>query len=156
MLTQFATVFVFLCLAVGFILVSQIVSFLLRPKNPFPSKQESYECGEEVEGSPWIQFNIRFYLVALFFIVFDVEIIFLLPWAVVFNEMVAEYGALAFWDMAIFIGVLVIGLAYVWIKGDLMWIKGLTHRTRTESAPLSQYSSGRLLHPAANKVIEHG
>lgn len=156
MLIQFATVFVFLCLAIGFILVSQIVSWLLRPKNPYPGKQATYECGEEIEGSAWVQFNIRFYLVALFFIVFDVEIIFILPWAVVFNEMVAEFGPLAFWDMAIFVGVLVIGLAYVWCKGDLEWIKGLQHRSSAESAPLSQYSSGPLLHAPNAEAVERG
>jgi NADH-quinone oxidoreductase subunit A len=156
LLTQFATVFVFLCLAIGFIFVSQIISWLLRPKNPYPAKQAAYECGEEVEGSPWVQFNIRFYLVALFFIVFDVEIIFILPWAVVFNEMVQEFGPLAFWDMAVFVGVLVVGLAYVWRKGDLQWIKGLTRRSASEASPLSQYSSGRLLHSSRAEVVERG
>jgi len=156
LLAQFATVFVFLCLAIGFILVSQIISFLLRPKNPYPSKQTSYECGEEIEGSPWIQFNVRFYLVALFFIVFDVEIIFILPWAVVFNEMVETVGPLAFWDMAVFVGILVVGLAYVWVKGDLQWIKGLTLRSLDESAPLSQYSSGRLLGRRSDEAVERG
>ena len=103
-----------------------------------------------------MQFNIRFYLVALFFIVFDVEIIFILPWAVVFNEMVAEFGPLAFWDMAIFVGILVVGLAYVWRKGDLEWVKGLTRRSRSEAAPLSVYSSGRLLHSSSVEVVERG
>lgn len=145
MLQQFATVFVFVCLALGFILVSQIISYLLRPKNPYASKQMPYECGEEIEGSPWVQFNIRFYLVALFFIIFDVEIIFILPWAVVFNEMVVTIGALAFWDMAIFVGILAIGLAYVWRKGDLEWVKGLAARRPDEISPLSEYSSGKKL-----------
>jgi NADH-quinone oxidoreductase subunit A len=145
LLTQFATVLVFLCLAVGFVVVSQVISKLLRPKNWYAGKHEPYECGEEIEGSPWVQFNIRFYLIALFFIVFDVEIIFILPWAVVFNEMVESFGALAFWDMAIFVGILVIGLAYVWRKGDLAWVKGLTERDRSELAPLSEFSSGRRL-----------
>lgn len=156
MLSQYATVFVFLCLAIGFILVSQIISHLLRPHNLYAAKQESYECGEEIEGSAWVQFNIRFYLVALFFIVFDVEIIFILPWAVVFNEMLAEFGALAFWDMAIFVGILVVGLVYVWRKGDLEWVKGLTRRSRGEAASLSQYSSGSMLHSAGAKAVDHG
>ena len=142
MQTQFATVFVFLCLAIGFIWVSQIVSTLLRPHNLFPSKQTPYECGEEIEGGAWIQFNVRFYLIALFFIVFDVEIIFILPWAVVYNEMLESVGVLAFWDMAVFVGILVIGLAYVWLKGDLEWVKTIARRSDRELAPLSQYSSG--------------
>jgi NADH-quinone oxidoreductase subunit A len=155
LLTQFATVFVFLCLAVGFVVVSQIVSKLLRPNNYYASKHEPYECGEEIEGSPWVQFNIRFYLIALFFIVFDVEIIFILPWAVVFNEMVEAFGPLAFWDMAIFVGILVLGLAYVWRKGDLGWVKGLTERDKNELAPLSEFSSGNRLGQPGLGAREH-
>lgn len=141
-LTQFATVFVFLALALAFLVVSMVVSFLLRPKAPHEAKQMAYECGEEPEGSPWVQFNLRFYLIALFFIVFDVELIFLLPWAVAFNEMLAELGAFAFWEMVFFIAILVLGLAYVWAKGDLDWVKGLTRRSPEELSPLSRYSSG--------------
>lgn len=155
MLTQFATVFVFLCLALGFIWVSQIVSKLLRPKNSYASKHEPYECGEDIEGGAWVQFNVRFYLIALFFIVFDVEIIFILPWAVVFNEMVQSIGPLAFWDMAIFVGILVIGLAYVWRKGDLAWVKGLTNPDSSEVDPLSEYSSGRHLGRPGVGASEH-
>ena len=94
--TQFATVFVFLALSVAFVLITQVLSFLLRPHALHEAKQRAYECGEEPEGSPWVQFNLRFYLIDLFFIVFDVEMIFLLPWAVAFNEMLAELGAFAF------------------------------------------------------------
>lgn len=141
MLTQFATVFVFLALAIAFLLVSQVLSFLLRPKALHEAKQRAYECGEEPEGSPWIQFNLRFYLIALFFIVFDVELIFLLPWAVAFNELLAELGAFAFWEMVVFLAVLVLGLAYVWAKGDLDWVKGLTRRSAAELNPLSRISS---------------
>jgi NADH-quinone oxidoreductase subunit A len=143
--TQFATVFTFLCLAIAFVLVAQAVSFLIRPKDLHDAKQRAYECGEEPEGSPWIQFNLRFYLVALFFIIFDVEMIFLLPWAVAFNDILDELGMFAFWEMVIFIAVLVIGLAYVWAKGDLDWVKGLKHRSAEELRPLSRYSSGDLM-----------
>ena len=93
MLVQFATVFVFLALAIVFVMVALSISWMLRPKKPSPEKQSTYECGEEPEGSPCVQFNLRFYLIALFFIVFDVEMIFLLPWAVAFNDMLAELGA---------------------------------------------------------------
>jgi NADH-quinone oxidoreductase subunit A len=96
------------------------MSSLLQYKGKYsPGKYVSYECGEEPEGSAWIQFNIRFYVVALIFIIFDVEIIFLLPWAVVFKDL----GPFAFVEGLIFIAILVIGLAYVWAKGDLAWIK---------------------------------
>ncbi len=141
---QFATVFVFMLLGLAFLFVSQIASKLLRPKNPYAAKQQSYECGEEPEGSPWIQFNVRFYLIALFFIVFDVEIIFMLPWAVVFNEMLGTVGPLAFWEMFTFVCVLLVGLAYVWLKGDLDWVKTIIARDDDElvNRGLSRYSSG--------------
>ena len=77
------------------------------------------DCGEEPEGSAWLQFNIRFYVIALIFLIFDVEVIFLFPWAVVYKEM----GLLAFIEMGIFLFILIIGLAYVWKKGDLDWVK---------------------------------
>jgi len=140
-LTHFATVFVFLCLGVGLILVTQAISQLLRPKRLYDFKQRVYECGEEAEGSPWVRFNIRFYLVALFFIIFDVELIFMIPWAVAFNDMLTEIGVLAFAEMAIFVAILVLGLAYVWRKGDLDWVKVLAPREREELRPLSRFSS---------------
>ncbi len=140
---HFATVFAFLCLAVGFVLITLVVSWALRPKMLHAAKQTPYECGEEVEGSPWIQFNVRFYLIALFFIVFDVEIIFMLPWAVVFNDMLQLLGSFAFWEMAIFVAILVAGLAYVWGKGDLEWVKGLQKRDAEELRALSYFSSGQ-------------
>ena len=74
----------------------------------------SYECGELPEGSAWIKFNIRFYIIALIFIIFDVEVIFMFPWAVVFQDL----GLLAFVEMAIFLIILLIGLAYVWKRSD--------------------------------------
>jgi NADH-quinone oxidoreductase subunit A len=141
-LGQFATVFVFLCLGLAFLVVSQVVSHLIRPHQLHASKQQVYECGEDAEGSPWVQFNIRFYLIALFFIIFDVEIIFLLPWAVAFNEMLGVLGAFAFWEMAFFVAILVLGLAYVWVKGDLEWVKGLVTREESAVRPLSEYTSG--------------
>ncbi|RKZ10428.1 NADH-quinone oxidoreductase subunit A [bacterium] len=157
MLTQFATVFVFLALAIVFLLVAQVLSFLLRPKALHEAKQRTYECGEEPEGTPWVQFNLRFYLVALFFIIFDVEMIFLLPWAVAFNDMLAELGAFAFWEMVFFIAILLLGLAYVWAKGDLDWVKGLNRRSFDEVNPLSRYSSGDLAEnwDAKPREIDH-
>lgn len=150
MALDFATVFVFLALAVGFCIITFAISWLLRPKRPYAAKEAAYECGEVAEGTGWVQFNVRFYLVALFFIVFDVEIIFMLPWAVAFNEMLKSLGALAFVEMAVFVGILVIGLAYVWAKGDLSWVKTLTARDADELQPLSRLSSpGRTQRAAA-------
>ena len=79
----------------------------------------SYECGEIPEGSAWVQFNIRFYVIALIFLIFDVEIVFLFPWAVVYNEL----GLLAFIEAFLFVLILLVGFIYVWVKGDLDWVK---------------------------------
>lgn len=151
-LTHFATVFVFLVLGVGLILVTQALSHLLRPHKLHDAKQRTYECGEEPEGSPWVRFNVRFYLVALFFIIFDVELVFMLPWAVVFKDMLAEIGVMAFVEMLIFVAILVVGLAYVWRKGDLDWVKGLAPRERDEIRPLSRLSSLDIQRAAARKA----
>ncbi len=117
---SFSGVLVFMVVALLFVAISLILARLIRPEGkPSPDKLQSYECGENPQGSAWIQFNIRFYVFALIFIIFDVEIIFLLPWAVVFKNL----GAFAFIEGLIFIGILVVGLAYVWRKGDLAWVK---------------------------------
>jgi len=84
----------------------------------------SYECGEVPEGSAWVKFNVRFYVIALIFIIFDVEVIFLFPWAVVFQELSNNgLGLLAFIEMFVFVLILIVGFAYVWVKGDLDWVK---------------------------------
>jgi NADH:ubiquinone oxidoreductase subunit 3 (subunit A) len=93
--------------------------WLIRPSRPTPEKLTTYECGEDPTGGAWVQFNIRFYVFALLFIVFDVEAVFLLPWAVVFRKL----GALAFLEGVVFIVILVVALAYVWRKGDLEWVR---------------------------------
>jgi NADH:ubiquinone oxidoreductase subunit 3 (subunit A) len=120
MISGFASVFLFWVVGFIFLAATLILSRLLQPKGTTgPGKYLSYECGEIPEGSAWIRFNIRFYVLALIFIIFDVEIVFLLPWAVVFQRL----GAFAFIEGLIFIGILAIGLAYVWKKGDLEWVK---------------------------------
>ena len=120
MLFSFSGVLIFL--AIGFVLlaVALLLARMLRPAGKDATdKYIPYECGEVPEGSAWIRFNIRFYVCALIFIIFDVEVIFLLPWAVVFKKL----GPFAFIEGILFIGILVIGLAYVWKKGDLAWIR---------------------------------
>ena len=116
---QFATVLVFLIVAGLFLGVSLVISSLIRPYKYSEEKLLPYECGENPQGSPWIQFNIRFYVFALIFIIFDVEAAFLIPWAVVFKNM----GWFGFVDGLIFIAILAVGLAYVWAKGDLQWVR---------------------------------
>jgi NADH-quinone oxidoreductase subunit A len=124
---HFATVLIFLVFGVFFAFLALGIARLLRPSNPNPAKLTTYECGELPRGPSWVRFNIRFYLVALFFIVFDVEVIFLFPWAVVFKQLfpIPQLGALVFWEMVVFLAILTVGLAYVWAKGDLDWVKSL-------------------------------
>lgn len=129
-LGNFATVFVFVVIGFVFAAIALIVAKILRPSNPSPAKMTTYECGELPIGSSWVRFNVRFYLIALFFIVFDVEVIFLYPWAVVFKQLFPhpQLGALVFWEMVLFLAILTLGLAYVWVKGDLDWVKKLIER----------------------------
>lgn len=101
-----------ICLAGG-----MIASWLIRPSHPDPLKLEPYECGEPTVGPSQIRFRTFFYLFALVFVIFDVEVIFLFPWAVVFQSL----GLFAFVEMAVFIGILLLGLAYAWKKGALRW-----------------------------------
>lgn len=133
-LGNFATVLIFVLIGFAFAALALWIAMLLRPRNPSPAKMTTYECGEIPSGSSWIRFNVRFYLVALFFIVFDVETVFLLPWAVVFRQLypVPQLGALVFWEMVIFLVILALGLAYVWAKGDLNWVKKLIERPGLE------------------------
>jgi NADH-quinone oxidoreductase subunit A len=116
---HFAGVLVFLGLAVFFALFLLLLSRMVRPWAPSSEKRVVYECGERPTGSPWIKFNIRFYVVALIFVIFDVEVVFLYPWAVIFRQL----GLFAFVEMLAFLLILFVGLAYVWKKGDLEWVR---------------------------------
>ena len=118
-LTAYSSVLAFLLVVVGFLAVNLTVWWIIRPSRHSEEKLTTYECGENPVGSAWIQFNIRFYVFALIFIIFDVEAVFLLPWAVVFKSI----GPVAFVEGLIFIAILVVGLAYVWRKGDLEWVR---------------------------------
>ena len=118
-LTAHATILVFLGAIVGILLFTLLLWKVIRPSRFSEEKLTTYECGEDPTGNAWIQFNIRFYVFALIFIVFDVEAVFLLPWAVVFKDL----GILAYVEGLVFIGILVVALAYVWRKGDLAWVR---------------------------------
>lgn len=133
MVGNFATVLIFVLVGLAFAGLALGVAKILRPRNPSYAKMTTYECGELPTGSSWVRFNVRFYLIALFFLVFDVEVIFLFPWAVVFKSLypVPGLGALVFWEMVIFVTILTIGLAYIWVKGDLDWVKSLVERKDT-------------------------
>lgn len=122
---DFANVLVFLTL--GFVLTAVMLGlgWLVRPRNPETAKLTSYECGEPASGSAWINFNIRFYLVALVFVVFDVELAFMYPVMAVFKSWVADgRGLVALAEILLFVAVLAVGLVYVWAKRDLEWVKG--------------------------------
>ena len=121
---EFANVLVFLVVACGFILGSMVLGRVIRRHRPDPEKLSTYECGEETIGTAWVQFNVRFYIVALIFLIFDVEIAVLFPWTTVFAEA-KVMGPLAFIEMSVFLVILLVGFAYVWVKGDLEWLKSL-------------------------------
>ena len=124
MLFDFANVLVFTVLALGFVGVNLLIGKLLRPSNPQIRKLSTYECGEPAMGSAWVNFNIRFYIVALIFIIFEVEIAFVFPVAAVFRRWLESgQGIFALVELFIFVGILFLGLIYAWTKGDLEWVK---------------------------------
>ena len=104
------------------------VGWLLRPKSKYIGKEgAAYECGEDPVGSPWVKFNIRFYVIAIVFIIFDVEMVAIFPVATQFkNAVMSGNGGLVFAEIFLFIGLLVAGLAFCWVRGDLEWVKGVS------------------------------
>src|SRR6266446_5997925 len=115
MLFQFANVLVFFGLAVVLCGLMLGLGSLLRPSNPQPAKLSTYECGEPPSGPAWINFNIRFYLVALVFVIFDVELAFVYPVVAVFKGWMEKgQGELAFVELSVFLAILMVGLVYVW------------------------------------------
>ena len=134
MLTEFGTVFIYLVVGLGILAFTLVLSRLLQHKNPTDLKLETYECGEPTEGPSWIQFNPRFYIIALVFLIFDVEIVFMFPWAVAYQKL----GIFAFVEMVIFIVILLFGLIYAWKKGDLNWVKPKVKYARGRYANLGE------------------
>lgn len=149
-------VVIFVTAGAALLLAPLVMGRLVRPERPSPEKAEVYECGEPAVGSAWVQFDLRFYVVALLFVIFDVELAFFFPWAVVFgtatraadpalppDQRAAAVGALdpaataaapdpaalhdlawlAFADILVFFGVLLVGFAYLWRRGDLEWVR---------------------------------
>ena len=151
MLVEYATIAAFVAVAVVFILASMIVGKWIRPNRMYDKKLETYECGEQPIGEAWFNFNPRFYIIALIYIVFDIEIAFIYPVAVVFKRWIAEgQGWFALAEFVIFIAILLLGLAYVWRKGDLEWIRsinsprgagGITARERQTAATTNSQES---------------
>jgi NADH-quinone oxidoreductase subunit A len=129
MLSDFGIILLFIVAAFAFIGLVLFIARLLRPNRPNVEKNSTYESGEEPVGNANIQFNIRFYVVALVFVLFDVELVFLFPWATVFGqESLIQatdglWGWFALGEVVLFVVILAIGLAYVWAKGYLDWVK---------------------------------
>jgi NADH-quinone oxidoreductase subunit A len=117
-MAQYAAVLIFLLVGIGIVLITFFMSRLIRPSHPYKAKNQSYECAEQPIGDSWVRFNNRFYIFALIFVVFDVEAVFLFPWAVAFGHL----GLFALIEMIIFIMILVFGLFYAWKKGVLKWV----------------------------------
>ncbi|MBC6400815.1 MAG: NADH-quinone oxidoreductase subunit A [Ekhidna sp.] len=146
-ISGFGVVLLFFVGGVAFILFTLLVGKILRPHRPNKEKLTIYESGEEPTGTAWSQFNIRFYVVALVFLLFEAELVFLFPWAVVFGkeDLVKETDGL--WmsftmiETFIFIGILILGLAYVWANGMLGWEKSRPKPINFKSKiPSSAYS----------------
>ena len=127
-ISEFGKILIFIITGIIMVCFAFFITRLIAPHKPNPEKLTSYECGEEPTGSAWMPFNSRFYVIALVFLLFDVEMVFIFPWAIVFgshemNNFDPHWGWFALAEMFIFLGVLILGLAYVWVKGDLDWIK---------------------------------
>ncbi len=162
-----ATVVVFVVAGVVFLSLPLLAGWLIRPNKPSVEKGEVYECGEVPIGSAWIQFDLRFYVVALLFVIFDVEIAFFFPWAVVFgsanraadpqlpaeqrveatrsltptgtplaepptSEAMHGLATFAFLDLVVFFGILLVGFAYLWRRGDLEWVRSVASQARAD------------------------
>ena len=116
-LTEYLPILIFIGLAVGLGLLLLLAAVILAVRNPDPEKVSAYECGFNAFDDARMKFDVRFYIVAILFIIFDLEIAFLFPWAVAFGELTE----VAFWSMMVFLAVLTVGFVYEWKKGALEW-----------------------------------
>jgi NADH-quinone oxidoreductase subunit A len=115
---EYAPVLIFLLVAAMFPVVALVIAQIVRPNKPNKVKEEAYECGIPASGEARSRYSVRFYILAVLFVVFDVETIFLFPWAVKYKML----GAFGFITMFVFLGILLIGYAYAWKKGALEWV----------------------------------
>jgi NADH-quinone oxidoreductase subunit A len=178
---------VFTLVTIGFLLTPLLIGRLVRPRAPSAEKEAAYECGEPTIGSSYIQFDLRFYVVALLFIIFDVEVVFFFPWAAVFGNAVQltdpmlavadrillseqlmslapgsltaeqaispatalKLGWMGVVDVLVFFGVLLVGFAYVWRRGDLEWVRTISQQAKLNSSS-SMGSSAVRQRPSAH------
>jgi NADH-quinone oxidoreductase subunit A len=117
LLMEYLPILIFIGVAGGISTVFLVVPFIIAPNKPDPQKLSAYECGFEAFGDARMKFDVRFYLVSLLFIIFDLEVAFLFPWAITLGKI----GVFGFWSMMVFLGVLTIGFIYEWRKGALEW-----------------------------------
>jgi NADH-quinone oxidoreductase subunit A len=117
LLMEYLPILIFIGIAGGLSLVLIAVPFVIAPSKPDPEKLSAYECGFNAFGDARMKFDVRFYLVSLLFIIFDLEVAFLFPWAITLTKT----GVFAFWSMMVFLGVLTVGFIYEWKKGALEW-----------------------------------
>lgn len=127
LIDQYQAVLIFLLVGVAMVVSPLIMLALVRPKVPLVAKDIAYECGMDPVGDAQVCFDLRFYTDALIFVVFDVEAVFMFPWAKVYRSFAAEGNSgFALAEGVIFVGILALGLVYVWAKGDIDWVKTLT------------------------------
>jgi NADH-quinone oxidoreductase subunit A len=145
--TEFGKVLLFLIMGILFLLLTFFLGKIVSLRKPTPEKLTTYECGEEPTGTSRIQFNSRFYVIALIFLLFDVEMAFIFPWTTIFGQPEllnadSRWGWLTLFEMFIFIGILILGLVYVWVKGDLEWIRPMQALPSVKTAiPSSVYAT---------------
>lgn len=135
---------IFLVAGMAFVLFNLVVGSLLRPSMPGEEKQAIYECGEPTIGESWVQFDLRFYIVALFYLVFDVEVALIYPWAVVFRQFPFEALVLG----SPFLAFVVIGYAYEWYCGSLDWVRS----SEATTGGAGVVSGGGPTRPSAGRV----
>jgi len=144
-ISEFGKILIFLITGIILVCLIFFITRLLSPNKPNAEKLTSYECGEDPVGGAWLPFNPRFYVIALIFLLFEVEMVFVIPWATVFgnHDMITfepRWGVFSLVEMFIFLGVLILGLVYVWRKGDLEWIKNKPVKPVTDvTIPASVY-----------------
>jgi NADH-quinone oxidoreductase subunit A len=133
LLFEFSVIFIFLALGAAFVLIALGFGAIVRPRRMRRERNETYECGEKPVGPGWYNFNPRFYMLALIFLIFDVEIVVSYPVFTVLKSWAARgQGWLAFLEILLFVVILVVGLAFLWVRGDLEWIKKIEMTTPNE------------------------
>lgn len=182
MTTLVLLILIFVAIGGTLLAANLLLGWLVRPNKPSPEKGEIYECGEVAVGSAWIQFDLRFYVVALLFVIFDVELAFFFPWAIVFGsanraadesqpvaarvaaaealqptattdkmpdpEAMKSLAWFAFADILVFFGVLLVGFAYLWRRGDLDWVRSIEgqEKVTVPSVSVSEAQTQPVLH----------